>query len=112
VHKFCGLEAKLVKKTLGGPPSSSELLEVAERLHEARVVKVAYPGRQGAATDALAGGGGHLPAQAFFVAAAQRLPLLELAVGDSVLARALAESHKQIADRFFPVDDEGVGALY
>lgn len=105
VRKFCVLELKLVKKSLGGPPSLAELLEIAERLHEARIVRVAYPGRSGASTLA---NEGHLPSQAFYVAAAQRLPQIELAVGDTVLARALAESHKQLSDRFFPVDEDGV----
>lgn len=94
-----------MKKSLGGPPSLAELLEIAARLHEARIIRLAYPGRNGSC---ILTNEGHLPSQASYVAAAQRLPQLELAVGDTLLARALAESHKQISDRFFPLDEDGV----
>jgi len=105
VRTFCRLEINLVKYSLGGPPSQAELLEIAERLHEACIIRLSYLSRNGTIIPA---NEGHLPSQAYYVAAAQRLPQLELAVGDTVLARALAESHKQISDRFFPVDEEGV----
>ena len=110
VHFICGLEKKHVSKVLGGAPTPAELLEIADRLHEASILRVSYPlsGRK-EGTDA-ASGDGHLASMAFFAAANQHLPQLELAVGDSVLARALTENHKPIADRFFPVDEEG--ALY